>query len=434
MIEWLLAVRIDQPKALSVALGVTIVLFAILAVRPHVRRWIVPTLVSTVVAAGAGILIVWLVGDVWDVFDFTFSGTFRLWVALLCAGVTFAAMSFRRTRLWRKFVAAAAILCTIATSVLFVNADFGEYRTISEMFTPKEVPALSLPGQASADAADVATPGFAAAWTPPADMPATGSLGEIKIPATVSHFDARNAVVYLPPAARVATPPKLPVMVMLSGQPGAPDDLFVKGGLGRALDSYAAAHKGLAPIIVVPDQLGDPEKNPLCVDSPLGNSATYITQDVTAWIRANLSVTTDHRYWGVGGFSQGATCTTQFGPAHPDLYRTWFDIAGEQAPTLGDNTVRDGFGGSQAAYDAAKPAAILAKNAPYTDVAAIIGYGSLDTRLGPETQTIEAAMKAAGVSTTEIVSPGTAHDWNTVTYVFDKGVPVLAERLGLKTP
>jgi len=42
-------------------------------------------------------------------------------------------------------------------------------------------------------------------------------------------------------------------------------------------------------------------------------------------------------------------------------------------------------------------------------------------------------MKAAGVSTTEIVSPGTAHDWNTVTYIFGKGIPLLAERLGLKT-
>lgn len=433
MIEWLQAVRIDHAKVLFVALGVTVVLFVVLAVRGHVRRWIVPTLVSTIVAAGSGILIVWLVGDVWDVFDYTFTATFRLWVALLLAGGAFAAMSFRHTRLWRKLVAAAAILSIAVTSALFINADFGEYRTVGDIFTPREVPALSLPRPAPVDAADVATPGFAAAWTPPGEMPATGSVGEIKIPATVSHFDARNAVVYLPPAARTAHPPKLPVMVMLSGQPGAPDDLFVKGGLAHTLDAYAAAHKGLAPIVVVPDQLGAPEKNPMCVDSPLGNSATYITQDVTAWIQANLPVTTDHRYWGIGGFSQGATCTTQFGPAHPDLYRTWFDIAGEQAPTIGDNTVRNGFGGSQAAYDAAKPAAILARNAPYQDVAAIVGYGSLDTRLGPETQTVEAAMQAAGVSTTEIVSPGTAHDWNTVTYIFGKGIPLLAERLGLDT-
>jgi S-formylglutathione hydrolase FrmB len=433
MIEWLQAVRIDHQKVLFVALGVTVVLFAILAVRPHVRRWVVPTLVATIAAAGVGILLVWLVGDVWDVFDYTFTATFRLWVALMLAGGTFAAMSFRHTKLWRKLAAAAAILAIAATSALFINADFGEYRTIGDIFTPREVPALSLPREPAAGAADVATPGFAAAWAPPGDMPATGSVGEIRIPAALSHFDARNAVVYLPPAARVATPPKLPVMVMLSGQPGAPDDLFVKGGLAHTLDAYAAAHKGLAPIVVVPDQLGSPEKNPMCVDSPLGNSATYITQDVTAWITANLPVTTDHRYWGIGGFSQGATCTTQFGPAHPELYRTWFDIAGEQAPTIGDNTVRDGFGGSQAAYDAAKPAAILARNAPYQDVAAIVGYGSLDTRLGPETQTVEAAMKAAGVSTTEIVSPGTAHDWNTVTYIFGKGIPLLAERLGLKT-
>jgi len=433
MIEWLQAVRLDHAKVLFTALGITVVLFAVLAVRPHPRRWVVPTLVSTVGAAGVGILLVWLVGDVWDVFDYTFTFTFRIWVALMLAGGTFAAMSFRHTQLWRKLVAAAAILSVAVTSALFINADFGEYHTIGDIFTPREVPALSLPQKPSAGAADVSTPGFAAAWTPPGDMPTSGSIGAIKIPAPVSQFDARNAVVYLPPAARTASPPRLPVMVMLSGQPGAPEDLFVKGGLANTLDTYAASHEGLAPIIVVPDQLGAPEKNPMCVDSPLGNSATYITQDVTAWIQAHLPVTTDHRYWGVGGFSQGATCTTQLGPAHPDLYRTWFDIAGEQAPSIGDDTVRAGFGGSQAAYDAAKPAAIMTKNAPYQDVAAIVGFGSLDTRLGPETQQVEAAMTAAGVSTTEIVSPGTAHDWNTVTYIFGKGIPLLAERLGLNT-
>lgn len=432
MIEWLSAVRIDHQKVLLASLGVSVVLLVVLAIRPHVRRWIVPALIATVGAAGLALLIVWLVGDVWDVFDYTFTATFRLWVALLFAGSAFAGVSFHATRLWRKLVAAAAIVSIVLTSALFINADFGEYRTLSDVFTPREVPALSLPA-APSNAADVASPGFAAAWTPPADMPSAGSVGEIKIPATVSHFDARNAVVYLPPAARVSAPPKLPVMIMLSGQPGEPDDLFVKGNLAHILDAYAAAHKGLAPIVVVPDQLGAPEKNPMCVDSPLGNSATYITQDVTAWVRATLPVTTDHRYWGIGGFSQGATCTTQFGPAHPDLYRTWFDIAGEQAPTIGDTTVRDGFGGSQAAYDAAKPAAILERNAPYRDVAAIVGYGALDTRLGPETQAVEAAMKKAGVDTTEIVSPGTAHDWNTVTYVFGTGIPLLAARLGLSS-
>lgn len=433
MIEWLQAVPLNHQKVLFAALAVTVVLFAVLAIRPHVRRWIVPTLAATAAAAGAGILAVWFVGDVLDVFDYTFTVTFRLWIAVMLAGGAFAAMSFRRTKLWRKLVAAAAIVSVALTSALFINADFGEYRTIGDLFVPPEVPALSLPHDASAGAADVATRGFAATWTPPADMPAMGSVGETTIPATLSHFDARDAVVYLPPAARVSKPPKLPVMVMLSGQPGAPEDLFVKGGLARTLDAYASAHKGLAPIVVVPDQLGAPEKNPMCVDSPLGNSATYITQDVTAWIQANLPVTTDHRYWGIGGFSQGATCTTQFGPAHPDLYRTWFDIAGEQAPTIGDDTVRAAFGGSQAAYDAAKPASILARNAPYSDVAAIVGYGSLDTRLGPETEKIGAAMKAAGVSTTQIVSPGTAHDWNTVGYIFGKGIPLLAERLGLNT-
>ncbi len=43
------------------------------------------------------------------------------------------------------------------------------------------------------------------------------------------------------------------------------------------LDRLAAAHHGLAPIVVMPDQLGEATRNPMCVDGPLGDSRTYLT-------------------------------------------------------------------------------------------------------------------------------------------------------------
>ena len=101
-------------------------------------------------------------------------------------------------------------------------------------------------------------------------------------------------------------PPALPVLVMLSGQPGSPENLFLAGHIDAELDAYARQHDGLAPIIVAPDQLSAPDVNPMCVDSAIGNSATYLTVDVPAWIRANLHVDDGPGGWGIGGFSQGA--------------------------------------------------------------------------------------------------------------------------------
>lgn len=89
-------------------------------------------------------------------------------------------------------------------------------------------------------------------------------VGTVTIAATVSGFAARQAVVSLPPAALVVHP--------------------------ATLDACANAHGGLAPIVVVPDLLGDPDNNPVRVGSALGNSATYVTVDVPNWIRSTFAV------------------------------------------------------------------------------------------------------------------------------------------------
>jgi len=59
----------------------------------------------------------------------------------------------------------------------------------------------------------------------------------------------------------------------------------------------------------VPDDLGSPLANPLCLDSRLGRVHTYLTRDVPAWISAHLQVDTTPGSWAVGGSSAGGTCT-----------------------------------------------------------------------------------------------------------------------------
>ncbi len=395
-------------------------------------RWAITGAAALVLGAALGILTCWVIGDVFDAFDVSLSPTSRAWVACAFAGVALAVVSLYRSSARRRVGAVAAALLFTLLGALGVNADFGQYPTLASIFGTSSLP--DLPADAlAAQRASIGSAAATPAWRAPAGLPSQGIVGAVNIPATISHFAARHALVYLPPAARVTNPPALPVLVMLSGQPGGPENVFISGHLAAVLNRIAAQHEGLAPIVVVPDQLSAPEINPMCVDSAIGNSATYLTVDVPAWIRANLNVQSSASAWAIGGFSQGGTCAIQLGAGHPDLFGSIVDISGELDPKIGtpEVTIAKGFAGDAAAYDAAKPLSIIAKHAPFADTVAVFAVGELDAKYAPWVATVAAAAKSAGIHTTVLSSPGTAHDWHTVTYSLENGIPLLYPHWGL---
>jgi S-formylglutathione hydrolase FrmB len=168
----------------------------------------------------------------------------------------------------------------------------------------------------------------------------------------------------------------------------------------------------------------------MCVDSKLGNAATYITADVPAWISSHLAVQPHPAGWGVGGFSEGGTCSIQFGAARPDLFGTIIDISGQSVPSNGTltNTIKVGFSGSKAKYHAAAPANLLKRHAPYHHTVALFSYGALDARYGPQTRLVASEAKAAGMRTQLIVAPASAHDWHTVNFALKASIALVAQR------
>lgn len=375
--------------------------------------------VAASLSAGAlfGWVLAWLTSDVWDLFGVSLSMVTRGWVVAVFAGIGLA-INTLAGRGWRRGVAIAVIPLCLLAAAAGINADFGQYTTVRA--------ALGFPLYGALDLGATALTASSVGAT-------AGSIGTVTIPATVSGFDARPAIVYLPAAARTAHPPVLPVVVMLSGQPGTPADVFTAGKLDAILDTYATAHAGQTPIVVVPDQLGAADRNPMCVDSVLGNSASYLTVDVPAWIRSTFSVAASPAGWTLAGFSQGGTCSIQLGAAHPELFGTILDISGELVPRNGDaaHTIQTGFAGSATAYAAAAPAAVLAAHAPYSNLHIIFAVGAGDTRFLAWANTLDAAATMAGAGTDLIVSPGTAHDWHTVQFAWTTALPLIAARTGL---
>ncbi|MGH1548678.1 alpha/beta hydrolase [Leifsonia poae] len=235
-----------------------------------------------------------------DVFGVALTPVTTLWTALGFGCVSLAVANLFRSRWWRKLIALISIPVFLAAAFCGINADFGAYRNLNDTLGVVPYRGLDLHAErgevvAGTDwKATVSDP----AGDPPA-VPAKGEVGTVRIPGTESRFPAREAVVYLPPIALTANPPALPVLYALSGQPGAPADMFTAGGVATAMDAFAKTHGGYAPIVVAADQLGGPGRNPMCVDSrDYGNSATYLLADVRNWVRSHLRVTGDPAGWG----------------------------------------------------------------------------------------------------------------------------------------
>ena len=394
------------------------------------RRWFATVAISAALGAVVGVGLTWLLSDRLDLFGAELTSVVRVWIAVGFAAFGVAIVSMLRASWMRVVASALALVLFVLTTAMAVNIDFGQYPTVRSALGISAIvdeSAQPLPTTTASSAPSLDS------WVAPATMPKTGSLTTVTIPASESGFPARPAVVYLPPAALTTNPPKLPVLVMLSGQPGSPQDPLITNKLEASLDTYAAAHDGLAPIVVSPDQLGDPTTNPMCVDSPLGKSQSYLTVDVPNWIKANLNVIDDPHYWGIGGLSQGGTCSIQLGAAFPTLFGVILDASGEEYPRIGDaqKTADAAFGGSLARYQAAYPAAIMQQHGHYDDTFAVFGVGSNDQAFLPRVKAIYADAQAAGMTSTYIEAPGSAHDATTWSYVFAQGTQLIADHWGL---
>jgi enterochelin esterase-like enzyme len=263
-------------------------------------------------------------------------------------------------------------------------------------------------------------------------MPEAGTIGTQEIPNPASGFPSRPAGIYLPPAALVPKAPALPLVVLMMGQPGNPDPQYV----AAVLDQYAADHQGLAPIVIVADQLGDPLVDSLCLDTPVyGNVETFINKDVLAWANNHLNVINDPHYRTIAGYSHGGQCAISFAAKYPQLWGNVLDISGEEYPGAEhpDTTLRDIFGGDRAAYDAQKPVNILHAH-HYPDTAAVFTVSNDDPIYVDAAKKVQDAATSAGMTVTYIEIPNAGHVIGALNGGLREGFGVLYPRLGFTGP
>ncbi len=210
-----------------------------------------------------------------------------------------------------------AAVAVVAACAVQINLFFAAYPTVGAAMGFEHVTRIDFQAVPPPVPTPIAGRPLESVWTPPADMPHSGKITSVTIPGDRSRFSARRAEIYLPPAYFSDPRPQLPVLVLLAGQPGQPRDWLTGGRLGTTMNNYARDHGGLGPVVVVADATGSTWGNPLCVDSPLGNAATYLAEDVPAWTKAHLQVDPDPGGWAIGGLSLGGTCALQMATNYP---------------------------------------------------------------------------------------------------------------------
>jgi poly(3-hydroxybutyrate) depolymerase len=414
----------------TLALGA--VLF--LAVRRPTRRWIVTSTGALLAGSVVAFVVLWIV-RVTNAFGVDLSLTTTIWVYL-----AFSAMCLAIANLWksawpRKVVASIAIVLFAVAGTVGINADFGLDRTVADLAGISTQKPIALPRTTPTPVPSrtpIAGGALWANWVAPKSQPAEGTIGSVTIPNTLSGFRSRPAGLYLPPAALVKNPPLLPLVVMLMGQPGNPDPSFQK----PILDAFAARHNGLAPIVLVVDQLGDPAIDPLCLDTAKhGKSETFLVGDAVAWARANLHVLPDAAHWTIAGYSNGGECALSLGSKHPEIWSNVLDISGEEYPGSDrpNQTLKEDFAGNKAAYQAVWPLTMLAGH-HYSDTVGIFTVGSNDGSYVTQAKRVEAAAKASGWKTAYFEVPNGGHVLGALNGGLREGYRLLYPRLGLSDP
>jgi len=200
-----------------------------------------------------------------------------------------------------------------------------------------------------------------------AEATQTGFLFEQTVKGRLSHI-SRTVYIYLPPQYFLAkyASYRFPVIEMLHGSPGNPEQWVDPINILPTLDDMIAQHQADPAVLVMPDTDGSEKYSLQCLNAIGGvPDATYVAIDVPAFVAANYRVQPPGKAWGVGGLSEGGFCAANLSLQYPSRFGYAGVISGYFAPA--DNLVPIGNRpGAPAVYKPPFPGhpELLKKNSP----------------------------------------------------------------------
>jgi S-formylglutathione hydrolase FrmB len=404
------------------------------------RRYWLRAVLPALLCGAVGALLLWYVAEVaYGWWDQTFPRFLYIWAAAaVSAVILMVPRTFVGRGALRRALAVPAAVCVVVAAVAQANVVYAAFPTVASMFTTQDLvqgPITTVAGNRSPASTATVPATTEANWTPPKDLPAHGNVYSVPIPGTVSGYRGGHAYVYLPPAY-VADPHRsnLPVLVMIHGTPGGSGSWISSGNLAETMDNYAAAHRGLAPVVVMPDlSARGASKLPLCLDSRVDHSATYLGVDVPHWVRNTLGAgTAGRRQWAIGGLSSGGTCAFQIAVNFPRAYSAFLDLSGETEPSIHGGRgllVDEYFDGNEKAFTHQNALNVLNRH-KFPETAGFFVSGTADNKYGTELDPLYAAARQAGMHVRFDKVPG-GHSWRMWSAQLPRHMPWLMHRTGL---
>ena len=242
--------------------------------------------------------------------------------------VVFGALTWRiavaRKVVFRVLAACLAFVAAMVFGVLAVNKYYGYYPTWNAMI------------------ADLTQQGVTAASQPPhvsltsgshsgtldgnrADLELAqqhGYLLRLVVTGQRSHI-TRVVYVFLPPqyfrsAYRAY---RFPVIELIHGQPGQPQDWITVVGVTDAFNRLLADKVAQPAVLVMPDANGGEQVSLQCLNQVGGpQDLTYLAVDLPTQIARSLRVLPPGPGWGVAGYSEGGFCTANMALRYPHRY------------------------------------------------------------------------------------------------------------------
>lgn len=220
----------------------------------------------------------------------------------------------RSSRIVLRIVAAVlSFALAMSVGILAVNRYFDYYPTWGAAISDLNGSGSNV---AQVSSSSLVSGGFGKAVVPtPVDKALAmvqGFTFQVTLAGKLSHI-SRPGLIYLPPqyfqsAYRTY---RFPVLELIHGQPGLPQDWINVAGITDTLDQLVNNGQARPVILVMPDANGGQRVSLQCLNVHHGpQDMTYLARDVPADVEAMLGDRAQPvgRAWGLAGYSEGGYC------------------------------------------------------------------------------------------------------------------------------
>jgi enterochelin esterase-like enzyme len=142
-----------------------------------------------------------------------------------------------------------------------------------------------------------------------------GLTVRLSVPGRLSHI-TRTVYVYLPPQyfQKAYRNYRFPAVELIHGFPGTPLDWITVVGITTTLQDLVSSGLAKPVVLVMPDANGGRTISLQCLNQFHGpEDATYLAEDLPAYIAHALRVQPPGLAWGIAGYSEGGFCAANLG-------------------------------------------------------------------------------------------------------------------------